>query len=431
MSKPTPPHARDHAHPYPAATGDRPLRPIAVAERLPELDGLRGFALAGILLANLPLFAGDPYMSDGQRAALPTAPLDAVAHTWIELLVQNKFMGLFALLFGVGSTLQLARARAHGSSGLWLHVRRLCWLLLIGCLHGWLAWSFDVLRFYALWGLLLPLFDRLRQRALLSTALLVSVALPIAWRIALAALQPAAALAAVDVPQPGVLAAFASGGYGDVLVANWFYDWYLTFSPTHGPYQLGILGRMLLGTWLARYLLCTGMPSPTVLRRLALCTLPLGLAGGAFQAGLLELPPPHDIWRSVPVQIGTLSLTLFYLAAVLLACRTRLGARWLALLASAGRMSFTNYLLQTAFGLWLFYGFLPGPALIGQVGMAALVPLSAAVYAAQVALSHLWLRHFAFGPAEWLWRSLAYGAPQPWRRAPASRARAGAISPVT
>jgi uncharacterized protein len=38
------------------------------------------------------------------------------------------------------------------------------------------------------------------------------------------------------------------------------------------------------------------------------------------------------------------------------------------------------------------------------------------VFGAEVALSHVWLARFRFGPAEWAWRSLTYGRLQPMRR---------------
>ena len=176
---------------------------------------------------------------------------------------------------------------------------------------------------------------------------------------------------------------------------------------------------MLLGLWLARWLTGGHLAARrAALRRLALVALPVGLAGSAVFAGLVE-PPAGPVWRTLFAETDVLAFTLGYLALVLLAAGTPAGARLLAPLAAVGRMSFTSYLLQTAFGLWLFYGFLPGPGLIGEVGMAALVPLWAAVFAAQVAFSGVWLRHFAFGPAEWLWRSLTYRRRQPWR-APAA-----------
>ncbi len=46
----------------------------------------------------------------------------------------------------------------------------------------------------------------------------------------------------------------------------------------------------------------------------------------------------------------------------------------------------------------------------------AMVPLAAAlIFGAEVAVSRLWLARYRLGPAEWLWRSLTYGKPQPLR----------------
>lgn len=104
----------------------------------------------------------------------------------------------------------------------------------------------------------------------------------------------------------------------------------------------------------------------------------------------------------------------FYLSAfVLLWQRPGWRAR-LALLAPAGRMALTNYLSQSVVYLAVFYGF--GLTLLGRVGAAFCLALSIVVFAGQVALSSWWLRRFQFGPAEWLWRSLTYGARQPIRQ---------------
>ncbi len=78
-----------------------------------------------------------------------------------------------------------------------------------------------------------------------------------------------------------------------------------------------------------------------------------------------------------------------------------------------GRMALTCYLFQTLLGLWLFYGFMPGPDLMATIGPTWLVLVWVIGYLAQVWLASVWLRHFRFGPAEWLWRSLTY-----WKRRP-------------
>ena len=404
----------------PRTNGSLTPRPTQGGERLAALDGLRGFALAGVLLANLPLFAGDPYMSDAERLALPTARWDATVGYLLELLVENKFMGLFAILFGVGTALQLERARAAGDLAYRRYWRRLGALLAIGLVHGWLAWCWDILRFYALWGALLPWFARRRQRSVLAAALVVGAVIPALWYgWWVDPRAPALALPAAT------LAAFAHGSYLEVLAANWAYDWHLTLSPTQGAYQAGVFGRILFGLWLGHWLSRHGTPSPALLRRVALWTLPCGLMGS-----LLHASPPRlgdgGGWVAVAVEAGTWSLTLFYLSAVPLVFHGRWGGRWLAVLAPVGRMSLSNYLVQTLAGLWLFYGFLPGPGLIGEVGIAALVPIWLAVFALQVVASCLWLRRFSFGPCEWLWRWATYGAPPPWRRPLAATPAAGA-----
>jgi uncharacterized protein len=62
----------------------------------------------------------------------------------------------------------------------------------------------------------------------------------------------------------------------------------------------------------------------------------------------------------------------------------------------------------------LFSGYGVG---LGNIRPVFGFPAALACFAAEVALSVVWLRHFQFGPAEWLWRSLTYGRLQPMRRA--------------
>jgi uncharacterized protein len=40
-----------------------------------------------------------------------------------------------------------------------------------------------------------------------------------------------------------------------------------------------------------------------------------------------------------------------------------------------------------------------------------------AVYIAQVPFSAWWLSRYRYGPIEWLWRTLMYGAAQPMQKA--------------
>ena len=392
---------------------------VTSTDRLEFVDVLRGFALIGVFGANLLIFSGYTYMSEAQLSALPSPNADAVIHALETIFIENKFMGLFSFLFGVSFWLFLERANKRGVKGTQLFYRRIAWLFVIGAIHGWLFWCFDILRFYAMWALFLPLFVKVSNRTLLSSALFFSFIAPgliSATRVLL--IGP-------NVPDRSLdelaLQVFAAGPYVDFLRVNWLYDWYLTLEWGQLSYQIGIFGRLLLGLFAARNLLFVDRSDH---RRLYLMLMIFGsifgIAGNVIMAGnYLPTPAAGDFFltfaRSFINQFGLLSRTLAYAAALALLFQKPWWGKLLSRLAAVGRMALTCYLMQTLFGLWLFYGFMPGPNLMGRVGLSWLVPIWIAGYLLQVLLCSLWLRYFRFGPAEWLWRSLTYGNLQPFR----------------
>ena len=108
---------------------------------------------------------------------------------------------------------------------------------------------------------------------------------------------------------------------------------------------------------------------------------------------------------------GSVLVSLGYVGAVMLACRSRRLPGLRRRLAAVGRMALTNYLLQSVLGVLIFYGY--GFGLFGRLGRFDLWGVILAVWALQLAISPWWLARFRFGPAEWAWRSLTY-----WRRQP-------------
>ena len=398
-----------------------PSEPPTLTDRLEYVDALRGFALFGVLGANLFIFSGFSYMTDAQRAALPTASLDKFVYLLDLILIENKFMGLFAFLFGVSFWLFLARLRQRGFAGTGLFYRRLLWLFLFGAIHGWLFWCFDVLRFYALWGLLLPLFLRVSNKALLSAALFCAVLAPALISGFRSLLLPhSAADPTIDAL---ALQAFSSPDYADFLRANWRYDWYLTLSVGQIAYQVAVLGRLLLGLYAARSLVLADLRSHYPLfRALLIVGAVVGLGGNILVAGqYLDSAATGSFLlpfgRRLIAELGYLGLTLAYAAGLALLFQKPWWLRPLRLLTPVGRMALTCYLLQTLFGLWLFYGFMPGPKLMGTIGPVWLLPIWLGEYAIQLWFASAWLRRFRFGPAEWLWRSLTYSKIQPFRTA--------------
>lgn len=79
---------------------------------------------------------------------------------------------------------------------------------------------------------------------------------------------------------------------------------------------------------------------------------------------------------------------------------------------AVGRMALSNYLLQTIIANIIFIGF----AQYGQLQRYELYYIVLAIWVFQVVSSTIWLKYFAFGPFEWLWRSLTYRKVQPFKK---------------
>src|SRR5215212_1744669 len=141
--------------------------PVPNQDRSQILDVLRGFALLGILLDNIFGFTGWAYFSQAQREALPTWPADGILGLSELAFVKGKFYSLFSLLFGIGFSIILMRNEQKGLNPLKIFYRRLFILLIIGAGHLFFLWEGDILVLYALLGMLLPLFRKCSNRALL------------------------------------------------------------------------------------------------------------------------------------------------------------------------------------------------------------------------------------------------------------------------
>jgi predicted unusual protein kinase regulating ubiquinone biosynthesis (AarF/ABC1/UbiB family) len=120
-----------------------------------------------------------------------------------------------------------------------------------------------------------------------------------------------------------------------------------------------------------------------------------------------------DTGLYVPSELTLLGHTAAYASLAVLLLRRPTFRRLLLVLAPVGRMPLTTYLCQSVAATFVFYGW--GLDRAGRTGAAACLGISLVIFALQIAAAHLWLRGFRFGPAEWLWRTLAYGRRPPMR----------------
>lgn len=386
-----------------------PTGPVPGSQRLDLLDALRGFALAGVLLANLEAFSLYYYLSPDAVIALPTHAVDRWLDAASGLLVSGKFITLFSIMFGIGFALQMQRiGQANGRH--W-YLRRLAVLFLIGLLHSAFWWG-DILRAYAVVGLLLLPLARVRPRnlAFLGVVLVYLPHLPWPQDESLASHAHAFADA---------LVAFSSHDAGTMLIGNHVFNLWWWQSGWRVPASLP--GLMLIGVALGNaHVLRDPAGHARFWKRLLAC-LPIGLALAllvvlADYGRLGWVGDATASWRHALEPGAVLMIALGYIALFVSLFMRPAWHRWLRHLAPVGRMALSNYLVHSIVGIGVFYGV--GLGVGPRYGMVAVVCAWSVLFGAQIAFSRWWLERFRFGPAEWAWRSLTYGQRQPMRRQP-------------
>ncbi len=132
-----------------------PLTSLPASQRIATLDVIRGTALLGILIMNMPGFATSFFIeADGSH--LWTHPVDQAAEQLRDMFFSGKFNSMFSLLFGIGFTLQFARLQqADPQHANTIYLRRLVVLGAIGLIHATLFWTGDVLHVYAALGVVM------------------------------------------------------------------------------------------------------------------------------------------------------------------------------------------------------------------------------------------------------------------------------------
>lgn len=431
-----------------------PRRLDPATDRLASVDTLRGVAVLGILAMNIYAFAmpfaayGDPLLYGGRG-------IDLATWVFTHLFFDQKFLTIFSALFGAGVVLMGARAERKGLRFAAVLYRRTLWLLLIGLIHAYVFWLGDVLYYYAICGLLLYPMRRLRPRTLsiVGTVLLIVPLLTFsAFGFALGSLR-AVAREADRLEAAGETPTEQQRELRErwrELREQFFpddeqiredleihRDGWTGIAKHRAPTVLTmqtfmmaaflfwrVAGVMLLGMALMKLGVFSATRSTRFYRNLVLVGYGVGLPIVAFSAWNLfraGFDPIHVMKIGGHANYaGSLLVAAGHVGVVMLICKGGVLARLRRRLADTGRMALTNYLMHTLLLTSVFYGY--GLGLYGHLDRFPQMALVVAVWVLQLWYSSLWLRHFRFGPAEWLWRSLTY-----WRRQPLRRETGGLL----
>jgi uncharacterized protein len=147
--------------------------PVSETSRLKVIDALRGVALLGILLMNIPGFSMANYSFELFKND-PTS-INFWVYFVISIFFEGKMRALFGMVFGAGVLLFIANKGA-GKSTHALFYRRMFWLVLFGLIHAHLIlWIGDILYLYGVCGMILYLFRNVKPKYLVMGIPLVAI----------------------------------------------------------------------------------------------------------------------------------------------------------------------------------------------------------------------------------------------------------------
>lgn len=404
--------------------------------RIVTLDLIRGIAVMGIFSVNVIAFAMPDAAYLNPRAYGGAHGANLAIWLLNFILVDNKFRSLFSILFGASMLLVVERAEAAGRSPAVVHYGRMGWLLVFGLVHFYLIWSGDILTTYAVVGMMAYAFRKAPVSRLVAAALvffLLDAATMAMLTQSYAAAEAAAAApgataqviaewhaTASDLlpPAPDALTrnlAVFRGAYGGIVHERIAEDGLqpLANLVVTGPDTLGL---MLLGMAGLRSGFLTGDWDGRLYARIAWLGILAGGVGEAAIAGwtIHSRFSPTAVFADYMLASSPFRLIMAGGYAALIVLLGRHHGPIVRRIAAAGRAAFTNYLGTSLVASTLFYGY--GFGLYGRLDRIEAWLVVPFVWLLILAWSKPWLDRFHYGPFEWLWRSLARGAPQPIRK---------------
>ncbi|MDE6637315.1 MAG: DUF418 domain-containing protein [Muribaculaceae bacterium] len=392
--------------------------PIEASKRHIILDALRGFALLGICMANFPEFSLYSFLPVEASSAMPTSGWDYFTKYFLSIFVDGKFYTIFSLLFGIGFSIIISNVTKRGGNAYVIFYRRMLVLLIIGFLHLMYIWSGDILMLYALMGMVLPLFIKVSDKALLWTAG-VLLFLPVILDFLLEGIGIYPSAPIVDwqwreCAKVGITEENFAYWLRDADTYGKVFDFLIQGAIVRiqefvdGHRWFKVLGLFMIGLYIGRNRLYADLEKrKDKLRKVAIWGLSFGIPLSCLYA--------WDSMSGHPFGNGTHSLIYFlsvyltafgYIGAIgLLYLRNKDAACW-KILAYPGRMALTNYIGQSLIGMLIYYG--TGFGFGADTGLIYVELNVFCVFIFQICFSALWLRFFRFGPLEWIWRCLTY-----------------------
>lgn len=362
-------------------------------------DVLRGFALFGIALVNIPYLSLDTI--NAAEGADLTQPSNAVAAFAVMALFQAKFYLLFSFLFGYSAHYVLKDDKSNRPR--W--VARSIGLVILGVIHFTFLFHGDILFVYGLFGLILTALYFRSEKAIRGWAKGIYIAISVLFAaLSLLTYVGEMALSAQGKSLPDETfkskldSALQSGTFLETVGPR--LELWLFAAPNgfllQGPL---VFAAFLVGVLVARK---NGLvtPNAALMKKLLVLGLTVGLPVQLLSAYLFVV----NSTGADSIGLYLVSLSLNFLSAPLLSAAYvvllwRISEKLkLGLLASAGRMSLTVYLSQSVVFSTLFSAW--GFGLFAKLGVAEVTLIAALTWLLLAAVSMGYLKFRNKGPME-------------------------------
>ena len=374
------------------------FKPTISSNRIEVVDALRGFALLGVLFANIP-FGGNP--------PIETA-YDETIHFLYNFLISKKFITIFSMLFGFGFYIQFSRSKEKVINFNSYFLKRMGLLFLIGCIHSFVLWNGDIIMSYAFGGVFLLLLRNWSVKRLIILAVVFNVLLTGAIFIGNSALG----WAVYDYDFAIITDLGLTNSYLEYLKINWITSPWVNFLNDMPLTLFFTFGNMLIGMILGKI----GFFKPeNGLKRLKRWFVILGVILGIpasyyfhlLMTGNLELDLPL-LWVPFVIIVGMLFQSLAYITLFVELFSVKSIKKILSGFKYVGKTALTNYLSQSVFYLIVIYHCTNLFQLYGKLSEPETYLLAALFFILQSITSYFWLKTWNQGPIEYLWKKMSY-----------------------
>jgi uncharacterized protein len=396
--------------------------PITGKDRIKTIDIIRGFALFGIFLVNMPAFHSPVFMKSFYTQGVEYSGVDYWVDVFFSLFVEMKFFTIFSFLFGLGFFIFMSRAEEKSLGVKALYLRRIFALFLFGVIHVIALWFGDILHTYAVAGLFLLFFYKRKIKTILIWAFSLLVVLNLLFSLSL------------FMPNEMVIAMEETNAQGfeenlveyvEIYTQAGFLEWVsYRFETEVGFVASNLIPALIPVFAMFLFGLAAGKAGVfhqvnnhlRLLKNVRLLTflisIPLVIMLALLKLDILDFGFKQLFAIQLFKSLTGTSLCFFYISTLTLMLRKENWQKILRPLGSAGQMALTNYLMQTIVSVLIFVGF----GFYGKVSLVTGTILCVVIFALQMMFSTFWLKKFRFGPFEWLWRSFTYMKVQKLKR---------------